>query len=195
MKIIGITGNMGSGKSIVSRLFESMGIPVYIADIESKKLTESSSVIKEKLIEKFGKNLYQENNLDKKQLADLIFNNKQNLEYVNSVIHPEVHKDFNEWTSRHRAYDLLAIESAILFESGFKRSVDFSVNISSPLEIRIQRVMKRDRITREAVILRLNNQLSDEEKNKLADFVIINDDKKAVIPQTENLLNLLNLLK
>jgi dephospho-CoA kinase len=188
MKIIGLTGGIGSGKSTISRLLEIMGVPVYIADSESKKLTDTSPLIREKLIEKFGRDLYKEGKLDKSLLASLIFGNEENLGYVNSVIHPVVRDDFEKWTTSYTKNELVAIESAILFDSGFNNTADFTVNVSTPLEMRIHRVETRDGLPRESIISRINNQLPEEERNRRSDFIILNDHVEALIPQLESLL-------
>jgi dephospho-CoA kinase len=188
MIIIGLTGGIGSGKSTVSRLFDLMGVPVYIADAESKRLTDTSPSIRKKLTEKFGPDLYKDEKMDRAKLASLIFGNEENLRYVNSVIHPEVFADFKNWTMQHTGKPFVAIESAILFDSGFAAAVDFTVNVSAPTETRIRRVETRDHSPQASVISRINNQLPEEERNRLSDFIIENDDIEAVIPQVENLL-------
>jgi dephospho-CoA kinase len=188
MKIIGLTGGIGSGKSTVSRLLEIMDIPVYIADSKSKKLTDNSPRIREALIEKFGANLYKTGKLDKPLLASLIFGNEENLAFVNSVIHPVVLEDFNHWASQQADTEFVAIESAILFDSGFSDTVDFTVNVSTPLETRIHRVEARDHSSRESIVSRIHNQLPEEERNRRSDFIIRNDTAEALIPQIENLL-------
>jgi len=188
MILIGLTGGIGSGKSIISRLLGVMGIPVYIADTESKRLTETSPVIKKKLTEKFGIDLYAEGKLNKALLASLIFGNDDNRHYVNSVIHPEVKNDFDRWKAQQSQSTILAIETAILFESGFSNSVDVSVMVTAPEDLRIRRVELRDGWSRESIVSRIQSQLPEEEKIRLSDYVIYNDDKQALIPQIEKLL-------
>jgi len=189
MVILGITGSIGSGKSTVSEIFEVLHIPVYIADIESKKLTESSPVIRDKLKEAFGDNLYDGDKLNKSLLASYIFNDKDKLAIANSIIHPEVNKDFCEWTKSYNNEAILVLESAILFESGMNRFTDKSLLVYTPLEERIQRVMLRDNITREKVLERINNQIPDEEKAKKADYIIHNDETKSLIRQTLDMID------
>jgi len=188
MKIIGLTGGIGSGKSIVSRLFEIMGIPVYIADTESKRLTESSPVIREKLIERFGAGLYAEGKLNKALLASLIFENDDNRNYVNSVIHPAVRMDFEQWIAQRAQFPIIVIEAAILFESGFAGSVDVSVTVAVPEELRIRRVELREGWSRESILARIQSQLSEEEKIRRSGYVIYNDGGRALIPQVEKLI-------
>jgi dephospho-CoA kinase len=191
MRIIGLTGGIGSGKSTISRLLEMMEIPVYAADSESKKIVDTSLHIREQLSAKFGLHLYRDGKLDKAMLASLIFGNEANLQFTDSVIHPAVFEDFRHWTERQNNVPFIAIESAILFESGFHQSVDITVNVSAPLEVRIRRVEQRDRVSRETVLDRINSQLSEEERNHLSDYTILNDDTHAILPQVENLVNFL----
>lgn len=181
---IGITGGLGSGKSVVAHLLALNGIPVYIADERSKQLTMTSTVIRQKLTALFGEDLYINNVLDKKRLASFIFHDEAYLKQVNAIIHPEVNKDFLAWAGRQTT-SFCAIESAILFESGFNQSVDVSLMVYAPMELRIQRAMLRDRATREELIARMNNQLSDEVKKEQSDYIIYNDDKQALIPQVD----------
>lgn len=184
MKKIGITGGIGSGKSVVAELLRLYGVPVYIADEESKRLTESSPVIKKGLIELLGPELYTEQGLDKPLLASYIFGNETLLQKVNRIIHPEVNKDFENWCIRQKA-PLCAIESAILFESGFNHIVDYSLMVYAPVDIRIGRAMLRDKTSQEALLKRIKSQMSDEIKREKADFTILNDGKQALIPQVE----------
>jgi len=183
MKIVGITGGIGSGKSVVSELFSVVNIPVYIADKESKKLTANSPVIREKLIDIFGKELYKEGVLDKKLLASYIFNDKEKLRIVNSIIHPEVKNDFMRWLEINKKEPVVAHEAAILFESGMNTLVDFIVMVYTPVDIRIGRVMKRDGLSREKVLERIGSQMPDEDKAKLSDFVINNGGSVPLISQ------------
>ncbi len=179
---IGITGGIGSGKSIVSRLFEMLGIPVYIADAEAKKITSDSSEVKKKLTDLFGENTYPNGILDKQYLASIIFNNPVALSQTNAIIHPEVRKDFEKWAN-HQHVPVVAMEAAILFEAGFDKDMDKLIVVTAPTDIRIKRVTKRDNISKEKVMERINNQITDEDKIKQSDFQIINDDKIPIIPQ------------
>jgi len=193
MKKIGLTGGIGSGKSTVSKLFEVMGFPVYSADAKSKRLTDTSPYIRAQLTAKFGADLYKNDILNKPMLASLIFGNEENLHFVNSVIHPAVFEDFRLWVEKRRNFPLLIAESAILFESGFSRSVDFKVNVSASLETRINRVEKRDLLSRGEILDRIHNQLPDEERNRLSDHIIYNEKTQALLPQVENLIKMLEL--
>lgn len=185
---IGITGGIGSGKSIVASLLNLHGIPVYLADTESKILTATSPVIRGKLIALLGKELYTEEGLlNKKLLASYIFSNPEYLKEVNEIIHPEVKRHFTEWAERQLS-EFCAIESAILFESGFNQTVDKSLMVYTPLELRIGRAMQRDNVSREEIISRINNQLPDETKKERSDYVIHNDDIQALLPQVGRFL-------
>lgn len=179
---IGITGGIGSGKSVVASLLELTGTPIYIADTESKQLTDTSPIIRQKLIALFGSNLYTPMGLDRQKLATYIFNNPENLKQVNAIIHPEVNRHFSKWTSRQKTA-CCAIESAILFESGFNHIVDITLMVYAPTEVRIQRALERDTASREEIVRRINNQMPDEDKKEQCDYVIINDGRRAIIPQ------------
>ena len=179
---IGITGGIGSGKSVVASLLNLYGVPVYVADTESKLLTDTSPVIKEKLTALLGEDLYTEKGLNKKLLASHIFSNPEYLRQVNAIIHPEVNRHFSAWT-KSQASDICAIESAILFESGFNEVVDKSLMVYAPMQLRIERAVAREEIVR-----RINNQLPDEVKRDRSDYVIYNDDKQALLPQVEKFL-------
>lgn len=183
-KRIGITGGIGSGKSVVASLLQLYDIPVYIADTESKKLTNESPVIREKLTELIGDHLYTPKGLDKKRLSSLIFADAELLNKVNAIIHPEVNRHFQQWVAEQQT-PFCAIESAILFESGFDKAVDCSLMVYAPLEIRLQRVMKRDGASEAEVRKRIANQLADEIKKERADYVIYNDDRQSLIAQVE----------
>lgn len=186
---LGITGGIGSGKSTVSELFSICGIPVYIADTESKRLTATSPVIREQLTNVFGYEIFANGVLDKKLLASYIFNDEKKLEIVNKIIHPVVKDDFSEWIKKNNRYSIVAQESAILFESGFNNLMDKTLTVYSPAEMRIKRVMFRDKVSREEVISRMKNQMADEEKTKLSDFVIVNDEKGSLIDQVIVIIN------
>lgn len=190
---LGITGGIGSGKSTVSQLLSLLGVPVYIADIESRKLTATSPVIKIKLIEAFGEDLYDGDVLNKSLLASYIFNDPKKLRIANNIIHPEVEKHFLNWVDLHSNYPIVAHEAAILFESGLNQLMDKVVTVYTPIEIRINRVMKRDGVDRQKVEERINSQMSDEEKMKLSDFTILNDGKHSLIAQTLELIYNLNI--
>jgi dephospho-CoA kinase len=184
---IGITGGIGSGKSVVSSLLTVAGIPVYVADNESKNLTDSSPVIQNKLKALFGDEIYSNGILDRKRLASLIFADEDILKKVNDIIHPVVRDDFQQWVSKQSTMRC-AMESAILFESGFDKDVDVVLTVYAPVELRLTRTMLRDDATEADIMKRMNRQMPDALKREQADFVIINDDVQAIIPQVEQFL-------
>jgi len=185
---IGITGGIGAGKSVVASFLTAMGVPVYIADDESKQLIATSSKIKESLMKNFGENLFSDGNLNKTLLASLIFGNKENLDLVNSIIHPEVLSDFDKWTIKHQNKSIVAMEAAILFESGYDKNMDIIITVTAPKEERIKRILKRNKTSREEILSRMSNQLPEEDKCKKSDYVIYNDNDVAIIPQIEEIL-------
>jgi len=184
----GITGGIGSGKTVVSEVLQLYNIPVYIADTESKILTDNSPVIRKKLIDLFGMEIYDGSRLNKSLLASYIFNDKEKLLEVNNIIHPEVYKDFTQWCTKHINKKIVALESAILFESGFNKVVDKAIMVYSPMEMRINRVIHRDNISREKVLERIKSQMPDEKKAELSDFVIVNDNSKSIILQVREII-------
>jgi dephospho-CoA kinase len=192
MITIGLTGGIGSGKSVVAKLFETMDIPVYDSDKEAQKITSTSDYVKKCLSEHFGTKIYSKEILNKKLLSSLIFGNEKNLKFANSIIHPEVQKDFIQWKTKWEDKSYVVIESAILFETGFDKGVDVCISVSAPLEIRIARTQKRDKISLESVLNRINSQMPEEEKNKKAAYIIFNDNYQAILPQVENILKKLN---
>ena len=185
---LGVTGGIGSGKSVVCEVLRLHDIPVYDADLEAKNLNDTSPVIREKLIEAFGAELYKNDKLDRKKLAQLIFNDEKNLHRVKSIIHPELAKHFEKWTDERIEHPIAAIDAAVLFEAGFQQFVDKTITVFSPIETRIERVVKRDNLTREHILSRINSQMSDEEKIRLSDFVIINDNKHSILEQVSTIL-------
>jgi dephospho-CoA kinase len=184
---LGLTGGIGSGKSMVSSLLEVMNIPVYVADTESKRLVDSSPSIRSRLIALLGESIYTGDKVDRKRLAACIFQDAACLQQVNAIIHPEVNRHFLDWAAR-QTVALCAIETAILFESGFDRCVDCSLMVYAPLEMRIGRVILRDGLSCEEALARINSQLSDELKKNYADYIIYNDGRQALLPQVAAIL-------
>jgi dephospho-CoA kinase len=173
-KIIGLTGGIGSGKTTIANYFKSKGIPIYIADEEAKKLYLNLEVVG-KLIELFGDKILTNYLLDKKKLAEIVFNNPVELEKLNNLIHPLVKKDFELWVANHQNYPILIKESALLFETNNDKNCDFTITVTAPKELKISRVMARDKCSRTEVLKRMKTQLSDKEKVAKSDFVIKND--------------------
>jgi dephospho-CoA kinase len=184
---LGITGGIGTGKSVVVSFLNAMGIPVYIADDESKRITSSSPVVKEKLISGFGEKIFAGDVLNKDLLASLLFGNKENLKKANEIIHPEVLNDFLSWSEKQQTSPVV-IESAILFESGFNIYVDKVICVTAPEELCIERVMKRSGMSREDVLKRIASQMPEELKLQKSDYIIYNDGVSPVIPKVENII-------
>lgn len=186
MITIGITGGMGSGKSIVAALLTVYGIPVYDADSESKRLLLTSPTIRRGLTDLLGADIYSPDGttLRRARMASLIFADPNLLARVNAIIHPEVGRDFDAWRARLTT-SVCAMESAILFESGFDRRANLRLMVYAPEAIRLQRVMARDNATEAAARQRMQRQWPDERKIALSDAVITNDGRAALIPQVE----------
>lgn len=180
---VGITGGIGSGKSTVCKIFKLIGIPVFEADKVAKNLINSDEKIRNELIQLFGDNIYDSNKkLNKKMLADLIFNDESLLEKVNNLVHPAVRNEFILWHQKQNS-KYTVHEAAILFESGFYKMMDFTILVSAPEITRIERVVKRDKIKPELVESRISKQWNDEDKRKLASIELVNDNKHLLIPQ------------
>lgn len=183
MKRIGLTGNIGTGKSTVARIFEILGVPVYHADKQAREILESDKVI-EQIGLIFGKQVLNTmHQVDRKALARLVFNDKDKLAALNNLIHPLVEEDFLQWCEKHTDQNYILHEAAILFESGFDRLFDANILVTAPEELCITRVMARDGITKEMVSDRIINQWPQEKKMPMADYVLINDEILMVIPQ------------
>ena len=185
---LGVTGGIGSGKTSVCNVFGVLGIPLFSADAEAKKIMEVDAGIMLKLNTIAQKDLYSSGILDRAELAKLIFNNRTILEKVNSVVHPAVFSIFHEWVEKQEA-PYVIMETAILFESGGSKMVDRIVTVTAPVEERIARVMSRSNITKEEVLKRINNQMSDSEKIKQSDYVIDNSEDAMIIPAILNIHN------
>jgi dephospho-CoA kinase len=169
---VGLTGNIGSGKTTISKIFEKLGVPIYNSDEKSKLLLDTNIQLKEKLIEKFG-NIYDNDKIDKKKFADIIFTDKDELEKANVIIHPFVKEDFDKWCDE-QVSEYIIKESAIIFERNIDKYLDKVIVVYAPEYERIRRIMKRDITTIEDIQERIDAQLSDKEKNDKADFVILN---------------------
>jgi dephospho-CoA kinase len=171
--IVGLTGGIGSGKTTVAGFFSELGIPVYIADREARKLTNTSLYIRKKLIALLGNEAYTESGINKHYVADKIFKDAQLLEQVNKIIHPKVMQHFKRWLKKQNAPYCIK-EAAILFENGSYKNCDLTILVTAPVELRIQRVLDRDETTKLAIEERISNQWEDEKKLQLANFHIEN---------------------
>lgn len=191
---IGVTGGIGSGKTMVCKVISTMGYPVYHADIEAKRIVNTNSELIRKVKQLFGSNIYTQNSLDRKKLAGIVFNNADLLQKLNSIVHPAVADDFEKWVENNRTSPLIFKEAAILFESGAYKTVDKVVAIWAPEDLRITRVSERDGVTKEQVMERMKNQISQDELLERSDFVIKNSQQELLVPQVVNLIKHLHKL-
>lgn len=183
MKVVGVTGGIGSGKSTVCKIFSLLGVPLYNADLEAKKLYEESAV-KKKVVELFGKQVLQKGgSVDKVKLSEIIFNDPKALKNVNGIIHPALRKKFLAWKKKHTNEKYVIKEAAIMIESGAIKDVDFLISVNSPEQLRLERALQRDNTSKEQIFKRIKEQLNDKARNKYADAIIYNDDKHSLIEQ------------
>ena len=192
---IAITGGIGSGKTYVSNMFQERGVPIYNADTEAKRLMVQDEVIRKELIALIGEEVYQGTELNKPLLASYLFSSAEHVQQINSIVHPRVKADFVEWLKARREYAVAGIESAILFEAGFRDSVDSVIMVSAPEELRLARAMKRDGATEQQIRSRMSAQMNEDEKIKMADFVIYNDETKPLDEQISFILQILKTSK
>lgn len=182
----GITGGIGSGKSTVCQVFETLGIPVFYADDAAKHLMQNDEQIRQQIIALFGQEAYHNKELNRKYISKIVFNDKGKLAQLNAITHPAVIAFGEEWMKKQNsAYTLK--EAALFFESGSNKNMDLMIGVSAPLHLRIQRTMKRDQISEAAVMERISKQMNEEEKMKSCDYIIINDDRTSVIQQVLDL--------
>jgi len=189
-KIIGLTGGIGSGKTLVAEYIKSLGIPVYIADDEAKNIMNTDEVVKV-VCNTFGKEVIYKGTINREKLAQLVFNNPEKLHKLNSIIHPEVKKHFDAWVESHKDSPFVFKEAAILFESGSYKYCDAIITITCPLETRLKRVMERDKTDRESVFKRIQNQWTDEQRIAKSDYVIHNLSVEATKKQVNEILKIL----
>lgn len=191
-KIIGLTGGIGSGKTTIANHFRSLGVPVYIADDEARKIMQSEEVISS-IKETFGGTIFEDGILNRARLAEIVFGDPAKLKLLNVIVHPAVKKHFKQWLLDHEEFPLVVYEAAILFESGNYKDFDWIITVSAPLESRIQRVIERDGVTREQVLERINAQWTDEQRVSKSDFVIENIDPEIAKRKTEEILKILKI--
>jgi dephospho-CoA kinase len=180
--MIGLTGGIGSGKSVVAKVFATLGIPVFNADDEAKRIMQTSPEIKNKLIEQFGLEIYNEHGLDKEKLASIVFNDPFQLQLLNAIVHPVTIQAAKDWAAKQTTPYVIK-EAALIFESGTADGLFKVIGVTAPLSLRTHRVMQRDGITKEQVDARMRNQISDTIKMRLCDYVIENNNQQMVIPQ------------
>jgi dephospho-CoA kinase len=183
---IGLTGGIGSGKTTVAGIFETLGIPVYYADNAAKRIMNENESLRKKIIEHFGAESYKHNQLNRHHLATVVFNNVQKLALLNSLVHPLTFEDAEKWIKQQKAPYIIK-EAALMFESDAWKYVDKVVGVSAPYELRVQRTMERDHTSKEAIDARISKQMNEEEKMKRCDYVLINDEKTLLIPQVTTL--------
>ncbi len=192
-KIIGLTGGIGSGKSTVAAYFLSQGIPIYTADIEAKNILDTEEIFK--MVEAtFGDTVFTDGKVDRKKLSAVVFSNSEKLEKLNAIIHPAVLQHFKEWILRNQHFPIVIKEAAILFESGGAANCDAVITVTAPVDLRVDRVMRRDHVTRDEVLQRIENQWTDEQRIEKSDFIIENIDLHSTMAQSAAILKKLHNL-
>jgi dephospho-CoA kinase len=179
---IGITGGIGSGKSTVAGIFESIGIPVYYADSAAKRLMNEDPLLKEQLITQFGERTFEGDTLNRRYLSEIVFTNKEKLELLNSLVHPATIRDADQWMNQQTGPYAIK-EAALIFETGSQESLDYVIGVSAPAPLRIHRAMQRDHISRAEVTARMSKQIQESVKMRLCNFIIVNDEQHLLIPQ------------
>lgn len=194
MKLIGLTGGIGSGKTTIAQAFSALSVPIYNSDIRSKWLTNTNKQIIDGLTKMFGSNIYIKGCLNKQLLASIIFTDNDKLTFVNQLIHPIVFDDFKHWAEEQEKNGAKYVinEAAVLIENNAYKKLNDIILVCAPKEIRIKRTMLRDNLSREQVENRINNQMSDEEKSRFATDIIITDDKHFITPQILDIHNRYN---
>ena len=188
MLTIGLTGGIGSGKSTVAKIFESLGVPVYYADDRAKLLMSINNYLIESIKSEFGDEIYNDKNLlQREKLAEIVFADESMLSKLNALVHPEVFKDAECWMLAHSGHVYVLKEAALIFESNSAGNLDYVITVTAPDELRIKRVMDRDGSTRQQVIDRMNKQIDQHEKARRSDFVVLNDGKQLLIKQINHI--------
>jgi len=187
MKKIGLTGGIGVGKTFVAEVFQKLNIPVFNADIEAKLCLVNNFDLINSIKNEFGENIYLHGVFQKEVLADIVFNNTDALKKLNSLVHPFVRESFTLW-SKEQENKILIKEAAILFESKSNLDLDSIICVSAPYNLRIKRLLKRDGASLEDIKKRIANQMSQEKKERLSDYIIYNDEKQLILPQILNII-------
>ena len=189
---VGITGGMGSGKSTVCNILKNLGVPIFTSDDVGKYLLDNDDYLKDEIKRTFDSDMYTSTGrLDRERMAKLVFNNPDELQRINAIVHPRVKAEFDGWCKKNEKKPYVVKEAAILFETGKHKEMDKMVTVFCPKEERINRIIKRDEATKEDIEKRMMHQYSDAERNALADFIIINDGKEDLLPQVMELHELL----
>ena len=181
---IGITGGIGVGKTTVCEIFKRMGIPIYNADQRARHLMQTDAALMAEIREEFGWDTYENGDLNREYLAKVVFNNPEKLARLNSLVHPRVGDDYEHWIREHKDKPYSLKEAALLFESKSYRQLHKVIVVTSPIDVRMERIMKRDHVRKEDVLKRIDNQMNDKERLELADYVIHNDGKRSIIEQS-----------
>ncbi len=190
MKKIGVTGGIGSGKTVVCEIFRTLGVKVYNADMRAKEILNSDNSVRSQIIGSFGDDIYIDGFVDRKRLAAKVFNNPVELSKLNAIVHPAVTRDFENFAKDNQYETYIIKEAAILFESGTYKNLDSVVLVYAQPEIRIKRVLERDKTDRDAVLARMKNQMDDTEKMQLSNYIIYNNDEVSLIKQVIELHNI-----
>lgn len=190
MKIIGLTGGIGSGKSTVLQLFSNLGAIVYVADVEAKKLMNTNKELIKQLIALFGSKAYINNELNRKYISSIVFKDKNKLEELNKLVHPKVQEHFAEFVKKCKT-NFVIYESAILFESGSSKMCDLIITVIANFEDKMNRIMKRDGVSKQQVLDRMKNQFEDDFKMKKSNFIIRNHKLKNTTIQVSTIYDLI----
>jgi dephospho-CoA kinase len=191
-KIIGLTGGIGSGKTTIANHFLEANIPVYIADDEARKIMQSEEII-DAIRKTFGDTIFDDAVLNREKLSQIVFSNPEKLKQLNAIIHPVVRKHFQDWVLNHKNAPFVIYEAAILFESGSYQNCDLIITVTAPIETRIQRVIQRDKTTREQVLKRINAQWNDDQRIAKSDFVIENVNPITTKTEIDKILKILKI--
>lgn len=191
-KIIGLTGGIGSGKTTIANHFMEANIPVYIADDEARKIMQSEEIV-DAIKKTFGDSIFDDAILNREKLSQIVFSDPEKLKQLNAIIHPAVRKHFQNWVLNHKNAPVVIYEAAILFESGSYKNCDLIITVTAPLETRIQRVIQRDKTTREQVLQRINAQWNDDQRIAKSDFVIENVNPKTTKTEINKILKILKI--
>jgi dephospho-CoA kinase len=183
---VGLTGGLGSGKSTAAQIFEVLGIPVYYADVAAKRLMNEDAELRSAITVIFGKEAYSNNILDRKYISSIVFSDSAKLELLNRLVHPVTKKDSEAWMQQQTTPYAIH-EAALIFEAKVSERLDYVIGVSSPTELRIKRAIERDKVNREEVLKRMNQQLDEDIKMSKCDFLLINDEQQLLIPQVVGL--------
>ncbi len=191
---VGITGGIGSGKSTACNMFRNLGVPIFTADVVGKQILNEDAAVKKQVIRTFGEDMYTaEGKIDRQRMAQLVFNDPNELEKLNEIVHPKVNEAFEQWVEKNAKAPYVLKEAAILFETGNYYTLDKIINVFASKAQRIERIKKRDDVSEADVLKRMRFQFSDAERNKMADFILMNEDgnEEELLPQIMELHEIL----